>query len=132
MGFGKTLTRVKSRKAHALQYAARGLRVVRMHPVQDGRCACAKGEACDRPGKHPSTPHGVKDATTDPEQIKSWWAASPDANIGIATGSESGILVLDIDPRNGGAESLKRLEKELGPLPNTVTTITGGGGQHLI
>jgi putative DNA primase/helicase len=131
MAFGKTPKQVKSRKTHALQYAARGLRVVPMHPVRDGRCACAEGKACARPGKHPSTPHGVKDATTDRGQIKSWWAAR-DANIGIATGSESGILVLDIDPRNGGAESLKRLEKELGPLPDTITAITGGGGRHLI
>jgi len=45
--------------------------------------------------------------------------------------SESGILVLDIDPRNGGAETLARLKKELGPLPDTVTALTGGGGRHL-
>ena len=132
MGFGKTPKQVKSRKAHALQYAARGLPVVRMHPVRDGRCACADGKACDRPGKHPSTPHGVKDATTDRGQIKSWWAASPDANIGIATGSASRILVLDIDPRNNGEETLARLTTELGPLPDTITAITGGGGRHLI
>ena len=103
-----------------------------MHRVRDGRCACAGGEACGRPGKHPSTPHGVNDATTDRDQIKSWWTASPNANIGIATGSESGILVLDIDPRNSGAKSLKRLKEELGPLPDTITAITGGGGRHLI
>jgi hypothetical protein len=71
------------------------------------------------------TSHGVKDATTDRGQIKSWWGASPNANIGIATGSESGILVLDIDPRNGGARSLKRLKKELEPLPDTITAMTG-------
>jgi putative DNA primase/helicase len=132
MAFGKTPARVKSRKAHALQYAAHGFRVVRMHPVRDGRCACAEGKACDRPGKHPSTRHGVKDATTDRGQIKSWWAASPNANIGIATGSASGILVLDIDPRNNGEETLARLTTELGPLPETITAITGGGGRHLI
>jgi hypothetical protein len=103
-----------------------------MHPVSDGRCACAAGTDCDRPGKHPSTPHGVKDATTDRGQIKSWWTASPDANIGIATGSASGILVLDIDPRNNGEETLARLTTELGPLPETITAITGGGGRHLI
>ena len=40
--------------------------------------------------------------------------------------------MLDIDPRNGGAKSLKRLKKELGPLPDTITAITGGGGRHLI
>src|SRR6266436_1597852 len=107
MGFVTRITKGKSGKASALQYAARGFRVVSMHPVRDGRCACAEGKTCDRPGKHPSTPHGVKEATTDRDQIKSWWTASPNANIGIATGSQSGIIVLDIDPRNDGAESLK-------------------------
>ena len=46
--------------------------------------------------------------------------------------SEAGILVLDIDPRNKGNETLARLKKELGPLPDTVTALTGGGGRHLI
>ena len=109
-----------------------GIPVLPMYSVKDGCCGCSKGKACDRPGKHPMTPHGVKDATTNRHQIKSWWTESPDANIGIATGSEFGILVLDIDPRNGGTESLKRLKKELGPLPDTVTVITGGGGRHLV
>jgi putative DNA primase/helicase len=119
-------------KARALKYAARGHSVLPMHPVKDGCCKCAKGKACERPGKHPMTPHGVKDATTDRAQIKSWWTESPTANIGIATGSEAGILVLDIDPRNKGKETLARLKKELGPLPDTVTVITGGGGRHLV
>jgi P4 family phage/plasmid primase-like protien len=78
------------------------------------------------------TAHGVKDATTDRKQIRAWWRESPNANIGIATGREAGILVLDIDPRNDGKETLARLEKELGPLPDTVTALTGGGGRHLI
>jgi putative DNA primase/helicase len=78
------------------------------------------------------TPHGVNDATTDHQQIDKWWTEHPDANIGIAAGQGSGILVLDIDPRNGGTETLKRLEKELGQLPDTVTSNTGGGGQHRI
>jgi len=49
-------------------------------------------------------------------------------NIGYRMGR--GYCVLDIDPRNGGAESLKRLEAEYGPLPRTPKVITGGGGEH--
>jgi putative DNA primase/helicase len=120
------------RKARALKYAARGFRVVPMHPVKEGRCACSKGKACDRPGKHPMTKHGVHDASVDRDQVRAWWKESPNANIGIAPGSETGILVLDIDPRNKGKETLARLKKELGPLPDTVTALTGGGGRHLI
>ena len=74
-------------------------------------------------------------STTRPPTVigfGSWWTASPNANIGIAAGSKSGIIVLDIDPRNGGYKSLKRLKEELGPLPDTVTARTGGGGRHLV
>jgi len=103
-----------------------------MHTIKDGKCSCKDGDACQRPGKHPRTAHGVKDATNSKPQIKSWWERWSGANVGIAPGHESGILVLDIDPRNGGTETLKNLEAELCPLPDTVTANTGGGGQHRI
>ena len=121
-----------SRRRLALRYARRGWLVVPMHAIKDGKCSCSKGDACERAGKPPITQHGVNDATTEREQIKRWWTDNPNANIGIATGSELGIIVLDIDPRNGGRKSFKRQTGKLGPLPNTVTGITGGGGLHLI
>ncbi len=49
------------------------------------------------PTSHRSLSHGVKDATTDPKQIKAWWTLHPDAMIGLATGSASDLLVLDVD-----------------------------------
>ena len=121
-----------SRRRLALRYASRGWLVVPMHAIRDGKCSCPKGDACERAGKHPITQHGVNDATTNRKQIKRWWTANPNANIGIATGSKSGIIVLDIDPRNRGVKSLKRRKKELGPLPDTVIALTGGGGRHLV
>jgi P4 family phage/plasmid primase-like protien len=72
----------------------------------------------------------VHDATTDPSQIKKWWEKWPNANIGIAAGEGSDIIVVDIDPRHNGTKTLKKLEARLGPLPKTVTAHTGGGGQH--
>ena len=45
--------------------------------------------------KVPATTHGVKDATTDEATIREWWAKTPNANIGFATGD--GIVVVDID-----------------------------------
>lgn len=71
------------------------------------------------------------DATTDREQLLTWWRTSPEANLGIRCDA-SGILVIDVDPRHGGDDRLHELERALGPLPSTVEALTGGGGQHLI
>lgn len=53
--------------------------------------------------------HGIKDATTDANQIRLWWKQWPHSNIAIATGFSSGLFVLDVDPRHGGDRSLKKL-----------------------
>ena len=81
-------------------------------------------------GKQPLTEHGFKDASRDTGTIREWWTTWPEAGIGVPTGAESGIVVLDVDPRNGGDAALKDLEKE-GPLPPCPRAKTGGGGWHL-
>ena len=103
-----------------------------MYGARHGRCSCHKGDACPSPGKHPLTPHGLRDASSKRAVIKRWWRDNPDAGIGIAVGPKSGLIAIDIDPRNGGTTTLQKKEKELGKLPDTVTTLTGGGGRHLI
>lgn len=65
------------------------------------------------------------------DEIAAWFRRWPDANVGIVTGSISQIVVLDIDLRHGGEESLARLEQANGNLPPTVAAETGGGGRHL-
>lgn len=82
---------------------------------------------CRRRGKEPLTRHGFRDATCDPATIRTWWQRWPDANIGMPAGQASGVVVLDVDPRNGGDESLL----DLPPLPATVECLTGGGGRHI-
>jgi Bifunctional DNA primase/polymerase, N-terminal len=77
-------------------------------------------------------PHltGYKDlATTDEAQLRLWWARWPDANPGIICGQGSGSLVLDIDRRNGGEESLVALERAYSELPLTWLSITRDGFQ---
>lgn len=85
---------------------------------------------CTPGDKNPLTPHGFKDSSTEAPQIRRWWTQWPDANIGIATGKTSGLLVLDVDPRNGGFESLEALFPP-GKRPRTAMQITGGGGLHI-
>lgn len=81
-------------------------------------------------GKLPATKHGLKDATRDAAQIRGWWANG--SRYGLAVACEpSGMVVLDVDPRNGGDGTLARLEAEHGPLPATVEAQTGGDGRHL-
>lgn len=115
---------------YALAYAKRGWPVFPLHtPTPSGSCSC--GNPCGNPGKHPRTRNGFKQATTDEETIRRWWAQFPDANIGIATGERSGLLVVDVDPKNGGAGTWTRITLEHDLPPLTVTTNTGSGGWHL-
>lgn len=72
---------------------------------------------------------GFKDATVNPEQIEAWWSQYPDMNIGIATGTVSGILVVDVDAQHGGLATMESI-RDL--LPATLTATTGSGGKHII
>jgi hypothetical protein len=64
-------------------------------------------------------------------EVRRWFERWPDANIGVVSGAVSGLIILDIDPRHGGEESLARIEKRQGATPPTVESATGGGGRHL-
>ena len=85
--------------------------------------------------KKPYTPHGCKDAKKDPQAIKAWWKRHPNASIGIATGSPSHLLVIDLDiDENKGLDGMRELrewEHDHKELPETVSAITGRGGSHL-
>jgi putative DNA primase/helicase len=99
-------------------------------PGRDG-CSCGVPN-CKSPGKHPRTQNGSKDATLDKTIIKDWWRRWPDANVGIATGDGSGIVVLDIDPKNGGTDSLDKVLDEYGLLPDVPHSQTGLKGSHYV
>ncbi|MGH2807784.1 MAG: bifunctional DNA primase/polymerase [Actinomycetota bacterium] len=110
----------------ALAYAKRGCAVFPLHCIVNGRCTC--GRDCSSPGKHPMVRRGVHEATTDARVIKEWWHRWRRANIGLATGSVSRIVVIDIDlPRAFGS-----LDRIVHKLPRTLTALTGGGGVHLL
>jgi len=66
-------------------------------------------------------------ATTDEAQVRSWWAQWPEANIGIHC---DGLLVVDVDPKKGGYESLTELESQL-QLDATLEVETPSGGRHI-
>ena len=72
-----------------------------------------------------------QESRADADQVRAWYARSPQANLGIVTGAVSGLVVLDIDPKHGGDASLAELEHRHGPLPRTLEAVSGGGGRHL-
>ena len=76
--------------------------------------------------------YGVKDASTLSWQIQRWWKFWPSANVGIATGVASGLLVLNIDPANGGDASYEQLRKQFpAAFAELLEVRTGSGGTHL-
>lgn len=82
--------------------------------------------------KRPSIPWKAYQSKHVSEQtLRDWFRRSPDYNVAIVTGELSGLVVMDVDPRHGGEESLRELEREHGALPETLESITGGGGRHL-
>lgn len=121
----------------ALSYVQQGMQVFPVFEVDEhGTCSCWNGPYCPHPGKHPryergSLEHGRNSSTTNEGQIRAWWTKWPHANIGIATGPESGLFVIDVDPRHGGVESLRRLVNEHGELGPQRVVRSGGGGLHL-
>lgn len=80
----------------ALAYAQRGWRVFPLHGIVRGRCTCGR-RGCSSPGKHPLVRRGLYEATSEQSRIQQWWRQWRCANIGIVTGAESGIVVVDVD-----------------------------------
>jgi hypothetical protein len=101
----------------ALAYARRGWRVV---PIPPGK-------------KHPGIAAWQTEGTTDEARIRHWWTQAPDHGIGIVTGAESGVWVLDVDVNDGkaGDDTLAELEATHGLLPDTYEVVTGSGGRHI-
>jgi len=107
---------VESLQDWALKYARMGWPVLPLAPRD----------------KVPLTTNGLKDATTDPQTIRKWWDRTPDANIGIRTGSGSGFFALDVDSKSDGLASLDEMITTHGMLPDSPESLTGGGGKHFL
>lgn len=85
-------------------------------------CTCGR-LTCDRPGKHPRTPHGLDDATVDPQQVQAWWQRWPRANIGLRTGRPLEGLPLTPTVESGmGSHLYFRTEQ---PVGNRVALVPG-------
>lgn len=120
-------------------YAQQGVPVLPLHypipvRVSDYACSCSVS-ACSSPAKHPIgrlVPHGLDDATTDPDVIAEWWRQAPKANIGLVTGVI--FDALDIDGP-AGMDAYGRLVEATGELDALAIIQTGrldGGRQYYL
>ena len=121
-----------SRGEEAVSLALLGWHVFPVWGVRAGKCECGNPE-CAHPGKHPVSrlvSHGHKDASRAVLTVQKWWTQG-EWNVGAYLAA-SGLVALDLDPRNGSEETSSHLVAELGGLPPTVESRTGGGGRHLV
>lgn len=84
-----------------------------------------------RPNKAPYVKGGFNSASSDPKKIREWWKTWPDAAIGLPTGKPTGLVVVDVDVKNGhrGDLSFEGIENEFGPFETKVVE-TPSGGKH--
>jgi hypothetical protein len=97
----------------ALEYAEMGLRIVPLGVKS----------------KKPRIKGWPERASTDPGTIVDWFRQWPGSNVGILTGG--GLIAVDVDPRNGGKASFRKLTKGR-RLPETAEAMTGSRGRHYL
>lgn len=119
----------------ALGYGSKGLAVLPVWSVNsDGVCRCKAGAKCDKPGKHPLFREWQTSTSSKADSIRASWPNSGAVNIAAQLGAcDTPLLVLDVDPRNGGNESLAALEVRLGERlrdASALVVATGGDGWH--
>lgn len=109
----------------ALRYAEKGLPVFPVDGQKKPLVRWGKGE-----DGHPDLTK--RRATTDPETVRAWWARWPLAMIGMRTGAPSGIVVLDVDTKNGvdGLANLRAIGIDPYSLSPAIA-ITPSGGLHV-
>lgn len=125
--------------------AAEGVQNPRPGHPEDWECSCnaywrkqarLKGlefTPCTRKGKIPNERNWEKMTIDNADAARALWltAKHRNANVGMIMGERSGLVALDVDGELG-KQSLAALESLYGPLPKTVTTITGSGGRHYL
>lgn len=117
--------------ADALHYASKGLPVFPLHGVSGGRCTC--GRVCGSPGKHPKTRHGLSDAATDERTVTEIFEGETyeSTNLGVCTGREANLVVIDVDVAKGASLSDLFLIVPESVMHSTSHVRTGGGFHFL-
>ena len=92
-----------------------GLATFPLFPVVDGRCGCGDPTCETKPGKHPAYTYSKLVAGES-------WPVPEGFGVGIATGTRSGVIVIDLDSE----EAIQAFEA-MGPCAETFTVRTSRG-----
>lgn len=109
-----------------------GYTIVPVHSVGPDRktCSCPRGSNCGKnAGKHPIGDGWQTGTEGGLEALEQMIEKGRKPNFGILP-EASGIVTVDIDPRNGGDVTMAEFVKKYGQLPRTRVRTTGSGGWH--
>jgi len=116
---------------NATDYLNAGLRLIPLYPIVGGKCSCGNTE-CQAAAKHPLRSNWQNQRLVDTATLHDVWNDVYHCN-GLGFALDQDHIVLDFDPRNGGAVSLESLQKDLAiDLFASCSAIvkTGGDGWH--
>lgn len=112
-------------------YIESGFRCFPLYNVKDGKCECGDPE-CKAIAKHPKSSNWQHTPLWSEEQLDSMEEYGQlDTGFGVCLDDH---LVVDVDARNGGFDSYKKLTKKLGydlRDKSGFVVETGGGGLHI-
>lgn len=104
----------------ALSYASCSWYLIPMHVEEaPGKCSCGN-LSCNRIGRHSRFANWREECSRDERDILSWGDLWEQSNLGLVVGSESGVVVLEVDLAQGGDKDLYSLKLEHGGLPLTL------------
>lgn len=107
------------------------IRIMALWPIKDGECSCGD-PSCSMPGKHPLASNWQHSPMWSEDQLEVMEEMDQFATgYGVLT---EGLLVVDVDERNGGAASYEKLVQDVPEVASAgliVRTGSGGESKHL-
>lgn len=111
------------------EFVEAGFRVFPLWGFKGNKCECGR---CENAGKHPRFSNWQHTQENDPEHIEEMEDAGFfQSGYGVLC---KGLIVIDVDARNGGVKSYAKLLKDIPEIKGAglvVETGSGGGSKHL-
>lgn len=119
--------------SYVYDYAGAGFRIFALWEItKEGKCGCGDPECPpEAAGKHPRISKWQDTPHWSDEQLDNIVEHTIETGFGVCVDQH---LIIDIDPRNGGAESYKQLVIDTGidfKKESGFVVETGGGGHHI-